>query len=236
MALEVDKITGPVLVVAPHPDDETLGCGGLIAALSDRGVLVHTVFVTDGSASHRNSIAFPRERRAAIREGEAQAALEALGAGDQPRSFLRLPDAAMPARGSPAYGQALEAITELLRTLRPSHAVLPWRRDHHCDHCDSWGLFTHAFKTADQTPEILEYAIWLDELGAPGDFPRTGEVDRVTLDITPFLARKRDAIEAHQSQLGTVIRDDPTGFHLTRDTLDRLIKPTETFWRPCPAP
>jgi LmbE family N-acetylglucosaminyl deacetylase len=235
MILDLETVSGPVLVVAPHPDDETLGCGGLIAGLSDRGVLIHTVFVTDGSASHRNSPSFPPSRIAALREAEAAEALARLGASHQPRSFLRLPDSSMPAKGSPPYGAALDTLIALVTSLKPSHAILPWRRDHHCDHCDSWTLFTDAFAEAGHEPQILEYAIWLDELGKPDDFPRQGEVEPVTLDIIPVLERKRRAIDAHQTQLGAVILDDPTGFHLTPETLSRLIKPVETFFRPWPA-
>jgi LmbE family N-acetylglucosaminyl deacetylase len=53
-----------ILVVAPHPDDETLGCGGLISLLAQNGSAFYIVFVTDGSASHRNSRAWPSARLA----------------------------------------------------------------------------------------------------------------------------------------------------------------------------
>jgi LmbE family N-acetylglucosaminyl deacetylase len=47
-----------VLVVAPHPDDESLGCGGLIASLAQKGCRFYVVFTTDGGAClHR----FPRK-------------------------------------------------------------------------------------------------------------------------------------------------------------------------------
>ena len=64
-----------ILVVAPHPDDETLGCGGLISLLAQNGSAFYIVFVTDGSASHRNSRAWPSARLAAQREQEARNAL-----------------------------------------------------------------------------------------------------------------------------------------------------------------
>src|SRR5690606_38092378 len=51
----IPALDGPLLVIAPHPDDETLGCGGVIALATCRNVRVHTVFVTDGGASHPNS-------------------------------------------------------------------------------------------------------------------------------------------------------------------------------------
>ena len=63
---------GPVLVIAPHPDDETLGCGGLIAASVRAGHRVHTVFVTEGGASHPACRSWTRPERAAQREAEAE--------------------------------------------------------------------------------------------------------------------------------------------------------------------
>lgn len=233
--LEPDAVEGPVLVVAPHPDDETLGCGGMIAALSQRGLLVHTVFVTDGGASHRGSVDWPSSRLAALREAEAGEALALLGAAGQPRSFLRLADSAMPAPGTPLHEKAAATLAELSRRLRPKTAFLPWRRDPHCDHRDSWTLLMHAFDAAGISPATYEYAIWLDELGAPDDHPEPGEMTRCEVHLDAWLAVKRRAIGAHRSQLGQLVTDDPHGFRLENETLRRLIGPIETFWRPCAA-
>jgi LmbE family N-acetylglucosaminyl deacetylase len=82
MLLDCDTLpVRNVLVVVPHPDDESLGCGGLIASLAVTGRLFHTVFVTDGGASHPGSREWPRHRVAAQREKEAAAALAHLGIG-----------------------------------------------------------------------------------------------------------------------------------------------------------
>lgn len=229
--IKPEDIAGPVLVIAPHPDDETLGCGGLIATLVDQGNTVHTLFVTDGSSSHRNSPSWPPERLAAQRQSEAANALAALGAGEQPRTFLALKDAAMPKPGAPDYETALKTVIGLLETLQPTLVLSPWRRDPHCDHRDAFSLILDAIARTGQTPELLEYTIWLDELGAPQDFPQPGEVEVFQFTSPGMVAIKRSAIEAHVSQLGTLITDDPSGFFLTETTLDRLIKPTETYWR-----
>ena len=220
-----------VLVVAPHPDDETLGCGGLIARLIGRGSIVHTVFLTDGGASHRGSPTWPRARLAALREREAIEALAALGAGDSPRTFLRLPDAAMPAEGSAAWAAARDTIAAIVSELRPDLAILPWRRDPHCDHRDGFRLADAALREANVDPPILEYAIWLDELGAAGDFPAAGEVQEVRVDIAAASASKRRALAAHRSQTTDLIDDDPQAFRLRPATIERLTGGTERFWR-----
>lgn len=222
---------GPVVVFAPHPDDETLGCGGLISRCIDSGLSVHVVFVTDGGASHPRSATWPRARLAARREAEAGEALERLGAGAAPRTFLRLRDAAMPAPGSDAWRIAVAAVSDVLAAHQPALVVLPWRRDPHGDHRATWSLAQTALAAVPERPAVIEYAIWLDELGAPDDHPRPGEVEPVVLAVAPW--RKRHAIEAHRSQLGLVVRDDPGGFALTPATVARLTGPEERYWRPC---
>lgn len=221
-----------ILVVAPHPDDESLGCGGLIAALARLGRRFHVVFVTDGAASHRNSPTWPAARLAARREREAAEALDRLGLGSHGRSFLRLPDAAMPKPGSPEGKAALASMLEIVRGFEPDLVLQPWRRDPHCDHRDSWQLTADALDAAGLDPQRLEYAIWLDELGADGDRPRPGEAERIAFDIAAVVAVKRFAVEAHLSQATSLIPDDPHAFRLAPETVRRLTGPEEPYWKP----
>lgn len=222
-----------VLVVAPHPDDESLGCGGLMAILAAGGARIHTLFVTDGGASHPRSSSWPRERLAAQREAEAAEALARLGLGHHPRSFLRLRDADMPAPDSPGWSEARDTVRQLLACFSPELVLLPWRRDPHRDHRDSWRLVTDAMGLAGSPAQTLEYAIWLDELGAEADRPRPDEGERVAVDVSHLLAVKRQAVAAHVSQTTTLIDDDPEGFLLTEATIQRLTGRLEIYVRPC---
>jgi len=108
-----------ILVVAPHPDDETLGCGGLISLLAQNGAAFYIVFVTDGSASHRNSTAWPTARLAAQREQEARNALVCLGIAHAHHLFLRLPDVDMPGPGTPAWDNGVAAVSDILQRFAP---------------------------------------------------------------------------------------------------------------------
>ena len=69
---------GKTLVVAPHPDDESLGCGGAIALLRKFGREVSVLTMSDGTLSHPNSVKFPPEKLRELRENEMLAALEIL--------------------------------------------------------------------------------------------------------------------------------------------------------------
>ena len=129
---------------------------------------------------------------------------------------------------------ALAKLCRILEALRPDLVLLPWRRDPHRDHRDSWLLAMDAIADSGLKPMTLEYAVWLEELGAPDDFPADEEAERIVFDITAVLAKKRAAIAAHVTQTTGLIADDPTGFQLTAETIARLTGPFETYWRPLP--
>ncbi|MFD0389233.1 PIG-L deacetylase family protein [Tistrella bauzanensis] len=78
--IHIDRLTdgGPVLVLTPHPDDESLGCGAAIAAASRRGVAVTVAVVTDGRGSHPDAPGFPPERLVALRLRELRKAVATL--------------------------------------------------------------------------------------------------------------------------------------------------------------
>ena len=91
---------GPTLVVAPHQDDESLGCGGAIALLAQAGVPVRVLFVSDGTKSHVGSPSYPPERLRATREdaAAARAFRNAAEGGRGTRSPSPLPSAGAPRR------------------------------------------------------------------------------------------------------------------------------------------
>ena len=221
-----------ILVIAPHPDDESLGCGGLISKLAADRRRFCTVFVTDGSASHLGSVKWSRRALAARREREAEEALYQLGIGDHPRTFLRLCDAAMPPASSQEWRFASGELDSVLRTFRPDLVLLPWRRDPHRDHRDSWRLVTEAIRRSVLAPMTLEYAIWLEEYGDAADYPRPDEARSIVFDISTEITNKLAAINAHQSQTTNLIDDDPNAFRLSAETITRLTGPSEAYWRP----
>lgn len=225
---------GALLVVAPHPDDESLGCGGAIAAARHYGVPVQVLFVTDGSRSHPNSKAYPAPRLRAVREGEALAALRELGVPASAATFLRYGDCAVPAPDGGAFTAAVTRCARYFARSRAGTILLPWRRDPHRDHRATWVLAQRAFAKAGLKPRQLEYAIWVWDFGAEPDFPRYGETPVWRLDIAPFVERKRHAIAAHRSQTTALIDDDPAGFRLSAAQLARFHQPWELFIGPVP--
>src|SRR5665213_2709092 len=87
--------SGGKLIIAPHPDDETLGCGGLIASQARAGQAVDIVFLTDGAASHPGHPTLSPAQLAGARRDEAVAAAAILGVRADRLHFFNLPDSTL---------------------------------------------------------------------------------------------------------------------------------------------
>ncbi|GAB3841918.1 PIG-L deacetylase family protein [Hymenobacter jeollabukensis] len=222
---------GPTAILVPHPDDESLGCGGLLALLRQAGQPVSVALVTDGSMSHPNSVRFPPAARQQLREQELQKALRELDVADDRLLTLNLPDGAAPQHpGQPGFDGAVATLRLWLQEQQPQTLLLPWRRDPHPDHRATYALAQAALATLARPPRLLEYVVWAWQRAAAADLPQPDEVQGWRLDISPVLAQKQRAIEAHRSQLTILIDDDPSGFQLSPDMLAHFAQPFETYF------
>lgn len=216
-----------VSVLAPHPDDETLGCGGAIALLRQHQIPIQVLFISDGTGSHPNSKAFPRKKLRDLREQEARAALDILGVLKEDILFFRWPDTAVPHPGDKDFPEAVEQCDRALKSHNPDLIFLPWRHDQHCDHQATWKIAQHALQSWTQPPHQLIYSIWgTRKAGLP---TLTKGETGWRLDIRLVEPLKRAAALAHQSQTTNLIKDDPSGFQLTPEMLNNLIQPYETY-------
>ena len=180
-----------VLVVAAHPDDETLGAGGLIATAAAADLDVHLFVCTAGEHSHPNSTTHRPEDLATRRENEVRAALGELapGAGI---TLLNVQDGHLD-----EHEQTLVALlVRLIKDGRRTLIVAPWRHDGHPDH-DAAGRA--AATTAHRTGATLwEYPIWWWHWAQPGEAPWD---DLRQLDLTDTATRRRRrALTHHRSQ------------------------------------
>ena len=223
----VDTIAGSVLVVAPHPDDETLGCGGAIALLRALGHSVHVLVMSDGTLSHPRSLKYPAPRLRALRESETLEALSILGVEETEVTFLRLPDGSIPAFESPEIREAV-ARCRICLNLLPATIFLPWRFDPHPDHQATWKLIRTALRYLSYSPRIIEYPIWDWDPEQQGNFI-SKQVLGWRLDIRTVLETKVRAIAAYRSQTTRLIDDDPEGFQLTPDMLANFARPWELY-------
>ncbi|MCJ2012092.1 PIG-L deacetylase family protein [Methylobacterium sp. J-076] len=216
---------GGLVVVAPHPDDESLGCGGLIAAARAAGRDVRLVVVSDGCGSHTHSALYPPEKLRTLREAETLRAVAVLGMEPGHVTFLRLPDAHVPS-GGPQAEAAAQAVARAAAACAAGAVFVTWRHDPHCDHKAAAAIVGLARRHMPGV-RIYEYPVWgwtlppETEVGPPPQGLR--------LDVSPYRAVKAKAVAAHESQVSDLIADDPTGFRLEPAMIERLCGPSERF-------
>lgn len=218
---------GTTLIVAPHADDESLGCGGVISLLRKYGQEVYILLLSDGTLSHPNSKEFPAEKLRELRENELIEAGSVLGVAAEHIIFCRYKDRSVPDESSDEFDSAVLNIEKMLSILKPESIFVPWRRDPHPDHQAAFQLLSSA---TTKNAKLYEYPIWLRQLGESGDLPTAEEVMPFRLDITSVLEKKQDAIHAHRSQTSDLITDDPEGFTLSQEMLDQFKVSYETFF------
>lgn len=218
---------GRTLIVAPHADDESLGCGGLISLLTKNNLEVFILLLSDGTLSHPNSIEYPKEKLMELREEEFIHAANILNVSEKNLIFCRYGDRNVPNENSNNFENGCEEISEILDEIKPKSIFVPWRRDPHPDHRAAYQLFEKANKNS---AKIYDYPIWLQELGKSEDVPNSEEVLILKLDISSVLKQKQKAILAHQSQTTDLISDDPEGFTLSQEMLEHFKVPYEIFF------
>lgn len=179
------------LVVAPHPDDEVLGCGGTLALAAERGARVHVVVVFDGAAGDPEG-RFERAGYVERRRREARAAGARLGLVDY--SFWNLPE------GHLASEHDLDAgarrLGALIDELRPDVVLAPWAGDDHPDHRivarAVQRLIEHAGHARHCAPPPLGF--WGFEVWSPLE-------PQHLVDVSTVWERKLDALRRHVTQL-----------------------------------
>lgn len=220
---------GTTVVIAPHPDDESLGCGGTIALLREAGLPVHVIFVSDGTLSHPNSKKYPAEKLKQLRESEALNALKILNVDADDASFMRLKDRSVPNSGEPHFEAAVQQILQILQPLQPDTILVTWEKDLHPDHRAAWQIVNAAASELKKTPQILQYLIWIWELGENSDLTVNQSNKFYFIDIKTVFDQKKQAIAAHISQVSRLIDDDPKGFFLSPEILSHFDHADELF-------
>ena len=173
-----------VLVVAPHPDDESIGCGGALCVHADDGAAVSAVFMTSGEAGLASMPAYEARR---LREAEAVSAAEILGIARL--EFLRLPDWSL----GEHTDAAVENLTALLDAAQPDIIYVPNPKDAHPDHRAAAVAVHDAVSRWHGAPQLLAYEVWTP----------LGAYDTV-VDVSAHMDRKLAAIRCHRSQLTKV--------------------------------
>ncbi|HEV7570919.1 MAG TPA: PIG-L family deacetylase [Thermoanaerobaculia bacterium] len=206
------------LVIAPHPDDESIAAGGLLQRAIAAGGEVRVIVVTDGENNPwpirylKKKVRVNDGDRAewgALRREESRRALGALGVTATASTFLGYPDRLLTTMARRGDLRVRDAIATVIEAFAPSLLVIPSAFDLHPDH-RAIGWFAHDVAKG---VNIVTYVIH-------GHRPHELLAFRIELSAEEA-ARKRMAIECHQSQLV-----------LSRTRFLSYARPVEEFFHP----
>jgi LmbE family N-acetylglucosaminyl deacetylase len=188
-----------LLVVAPHPDDDVIGCGGSIIRHIRKGHSVTAVYMTSGEAG---SLVHPKEELRRIREAEAREAASVMGFGDL--IFLRNADGCLL-----ADAENLTSLVRIIREKRPDMIYLPHAGEGCRDHRITYEICAEAVQRArgpwfQECPgdpwsveSVLCYEVWTP----------LAEVS-YTEEISDCIDLKLEALNRHRSQLASIPYDE----------------------------
>lgn len=210
-----------LLVVAAHPDDETLAAGGLLRIASDNGWQVTVLLATDGEASHPGSPTHPPARLAAVRRREVTAAVRLL-APDAALVHLGLPDSDLASHQK----ELTEQVVRLVGTAGADTLIVTtWLADGHRDHAAAAHACAVAAWRTDAT--CWQAPIWAWTWATPTDLPWAAMV-ALPLDERSRHAKKT-ACGLHRSQVAPLSPAPGDETLLTPTFLSHFERPVEFF-------
>jgi LmbE family N-acetylglucosaminyl deacetylase len=200
------------LVVAPHPDDETLGCAVAVMRKRDAGVPVTVAIVSDGSRSEPATL--PPAELVELRKAEARRACARLGVDARDVVCLDFPDAGL----SDCIDDVAERLADLLVARAPEQVLVPASCEGHPDHDATNEAARRALESISYQGQVLEYAVWLwthwPWTQGYGTSPwsarrllvepvrRVRERRPLLVDARGYRQRQREALAEHASQVG----------------------------------
>jgi N-acetylglucosamine malate deacetylase 1 len=178
-----------VVVLAPHMDDETIGCGGTLALHAQRGAQITVVFLTDGRNGSSKLSTLPRDEREQAqrwliqtRKQEARAALAELGIGQM--VCLDAEDGALRANDS-----AAQQLRSILGEQQPHLVYLPFYLEEHDDHRAASKVLLDAVTGTEMQFQCMGYEVW------------TPLFPNCLVRIETTMPRKKAALNKYASQL-----------------------------------
>lgn len=200
----------PLVVLAPHPDDETLGCGALLHEAAQLGADCRVICVTDGRLSHANSRMWA-VHLAEVRKAELVEAVHQLAPSAEVH-WLGYPDSEAPSD---------QTVARQVASLIPQNALVlaSWEGDPHADHQQ---VAQMARRVVAERPDLklAFYPVW-------GRF--TDQVVSAYRIVPSRDARKAKvrALACHRTQMTKLIYDDPKGFVMERWRQRHFLKHPE---------
>ena len=148
------RLMANTIIIAPHPDDEVIGCAGLIQALTENGTPPHVIIMTGGEGSHRGCCKTSSEKIISARHQLTINAATTLGLPESHIHTLAYPD------GGIATGHTeTEKLQRLLNELLPQTVFVPHKGEGWSDHILSAEIIKELLNK--QQVSIYEYCVWM---------------------------------------------------------------------------
>ena len=191
-----------ILVIAPHPDDETLCCAGTIMNFLERGDKVKVVIVTDGRYGAPSEELRGTKELIKIRREEAIKVFKILGVEDY--EFLNFEDSKVVLKSK----EVKEKLSQILKEYNPDIVFSPSPSDSHPDHAEIGKIMRKLF------PNSYFYLIWGNQ--------KEEEGKEIKIDIKDKREKKIKALNEYKSQIGGIKKDLP---------IEKFIGDYETFYK-----
>lgn len=219
-----------IVVFAPHPDDETFGCGGTIAKRVSEGFNVLVVIMTDGRNLFKNVLNIeddpPPDVVKEIRRKEVLKATEILGVQNDNLIFLDFEDGFL----SNYEVEAKEKVCKILSRYQPVEIYLPFKNDSHPDHRTANRIVKNCVKKLNWEREMYQYCI-LHKFARVGPiFEKLSGFFRkniVKVDVSQFIKLKEMAIKEFKSEFSIISSRQNKPLE---DKIDKYLKKNEVFF------
>ncbi|MEA5515267.1 PIG-L family deacetylase [Nodularia sp. UHCC 0506] len=216
------------MVFSPHQDDETFGCGGMIAHKREQGIPVIVVFLTDGQGL---GVSDSQKTIVEVRQQEAQKALGILGVEASNIHFLAKLDGNLKNLNYEEKQQTISQLSALIQYYQPEEVYVPHHKDCHTDHEATYELVKAAisdekllciYAQNNITIELIQYPIWLFWRAPLFILLKLQDIAAAhCFSITPVQAKKTRAIASYVSQMKSL----PRGF------INRFLDSYEIFFK-----
>jgi LmbE family N-acetylglucosaminyl deacetylase len=217
----ISMTASKIVVFAPHPDDETLACGGTIMRRIREGYDVHIIVMTDGRHSHNLVLGLQEpstETIAKVRTAEFSEATRVLGVDPKNLVLLEFEDN----RLSQHMTEAKARTVQILQRIRPVEVYVPYREDSNEDHRATYEIVRSSFDETNLLTKMYEYPVW------NRNPPHSG-LKVIVVDVHNELARKTEAIFKYDSQISKRFPHQKKPI-LGRDFVNTFLSDTEIFY------
>lgn len=214
-------IDGKIIVFAPHPDDETLACGGTIVKKIHEGYEVYVVVMTDGRHSHDLVLGLKEpspEAIAKIRVREVSEATAILGVQSDNLILLGFEDSKL----SQYVAKAKERTIQILNEIRPVEVFVTCREDESEDHRAACQIVKDSIKEVNLPTRLYEYPVWGGKVSWPG-------LKVLVMNVSKELGTKKEALSKYKSQISKCFPKQKEAV-LSEDFVKSFCSDSETFY------